>query len=170
MSAEPPADLYTGKQWSKDELRREARDLFTTLTEVRDAVAEVLSRSNLAQLRAVLDLLERRTYSGSPDIAEALVSVERGELEYLIGTTCLSVGEWTTRYRTELAEIPSGWRDTMMVRAVVGYLLGQRMVRPCLVQVSPGRPLDYEAAVPEHLRPGLAEAVARFRRMQPQPC
>lgn len=167
MSGEPAADLYTGKQWTRDELRREARDLFTTLVEVRDALAEVAERGDLAQLGAVLTLLKRRTHGGSQDVAEALVSVERAELEALVATTCLSVGDWAARHRAELAEIPAAWRDTLTVRAVVGYLLGQRLVRPCLVQGPPCRPLGFDAAVPKHLRPDLVEAVNRSRRIQP---
>lgn len=164
------ADLYGGAQWDVDALRAEARDVFTTLVEVRQALDEMADPrtppeelpGRIARLRAVVS---RRTHAGSPDVDEAMLRYERDLVATMQQWVALTLGTWAVENRVALDLVPAAWRDGLYIEAILGILFGGGLVRPAAAEGPAGRPIGFEQVVPEHLRPDVRGAVVRFARV-----
>jgi hypothetical protein len=166
-----PADLYGGAQWNVDTLRAEARDLFTTLVEVRTALNEMLEPSiagsqvtpeRVARIRAVV---ARRTHAGSPDIDEALRGYERDAVEVTRRCVSMTLASWSMANRAALELLPGAWRDGLYIEAILGILFGAGLVRPTAGEGPATMSIEFDRVVPEHLRPDVVGAVQRYARM-----
>ncbi len=167
---EDQADLYGGAQWNTDTLRAEARDLFTTLVEVRAALAEMVDPrcpatelpERVARLNTVVC---RRTHAGSSDIDEAVRGYERDIVELMRQWVSLSLASWAITNRVALEVLPTAIRDGLYVEAILGILFGGGLVRPAAALGPAARPIQFEQVVPGHLQPDVSGALERFARM-----
>lgn len=167
------ANLYGGAQWDADALRAEARDLFTTLVEVRDALGEMLEPApytgpqvTFEKVSRIRTIVARRTHAGSVDIAEAMREYERGMVAMWGRFVSLTLATWAVDNRASLELLPAAWRDGLYVEAVLAILAAGGMVRPAASEGPTTMPIRFEEAVPAHLRPDVAGAVERFARVQ----
>ena len=166
-----PADLYGGAQWDVDTLRAEARDLFTTLVEVRTALNGMLEPSiggsqvtpeAVARLRAVV---ARRTHAGSADIDEAIAGYERDLVDGMRQWVSMTLATWSMANRVALEVLPGAWRDGLYVEAVLAILVGGGLIRPAAPEGPMARPIQFDEVVAAHLRPDVSGALERFARM-----
>lgn len=176
--AVPPG--YVGRQVEPTD----ADDPYAGLSEAEQHAAVVSASGGPAVLTPVLlsrrspyereqylvDKERERREAGQPtDIITAVREVLAVEDRQIVA----GLGQWARRivdsfcseYRRELGELPSAIAQGLIVEATVAYLYGYGLVRPTEPGEAGLHPLEWRVAIPRHLHPDMAGAVAAYDRM-----
>lgn len=82
------------------------------------------------------------------------------------------VGSFCSEHREELAALPAAIAQGLVVEVTVAYLFGYGLMTPAPAGEADWHPIDWREAIPVHLHPDVAGAVASHERMLaalPQP-
>lgn len=119
----------------------------------------------LAEKRADLEQVGEPTEA--LDLAqEVLAAADRDAVAGLRRWAGLIVDAFAGENYATLAALPAAWATGLIVEMTVAFLYANGLVTSAVADAEPGwHPVGWREAVPEHLHPDVAGAVASFARM-----
>ncbi len=126
----------------------------------------VETRSPFERERWFADRLAAGEDPGVVDAArEALGAADKQVVVRIGAWAFLIVDSFRSTYAAELKELPAAVATRLLMEATIAYLYGFGVMVPAPSSGPGWHPLEWADAVPEHLRPDVAGAVAAHRRV-----